>query len=82
MRPLLWVLCSATALAAAEFRFDSAAKWSTWKMPYGLIEFGDRGQLRLVEFRKGIKRRSRRAQLHPPHSRTRCQRAGRDLGSR
>ena len=55
MRPLLlWVLCSATALAAAEFRFDSAASWSTWKMPYGLIEFGDRGQLRLIKFRKDI----------------------------
>ena len=55
MRPLLlWVLCSATALAAAEFRFDSAASWSTWKKPYGLIEFGDRGQLRLVKFRKDI----------------------------
>ena len=55
MRPLLlWVLCSATALAAAEFRFDSAASWSTWKKPSGLIEFGDRGQLRLVKFRKDI----------------------------
>ena len=41
-------------LAAAEFRFDSAASWSTWKMPHGLIEFGDSGQLRLIKFRKGI----------------------------
>ena len=55
MRPLLlWVLCSATALAAEEFRFDSAASWSTWKMPHGLIEFDDRGRLQLVKFRKDI----------------------------
>ena len=54
MRPLLWVLCSAAALAAAEFRFDSAASWSTWKMPHGLIEFDDSGRLQLVKFRKGI----------------------------
>ncbi len=54
MRLLLSVLCSATALAAAEFRFDSAASWSTWKRPYGLIEFDDGGRLRLVKFRKDI----------------------------
>ena len=55
MRPLvLWVLYLATPLAAEEFRFDSAASWSTWKMPYGLIEFDDSRQLRLVKFRKNI----------------------------
>ena len=55
MRPLLlWGLCSATALAAEEFRFDSAASWSTWKMPHGLIKFDDRGRLQLVKFRKNI----------------------------
>ncbi len=55
MRRLLLVLCCwATALAAAEFRFDSAAQWSTWKMPYGLIEFDDRGRLQLVKFRQDI----------------------------
>ena len=55
MRPLvLWVLCLATTLAAEEFRFDSAASWSTWKRPYGLIEFDDSGRLRLVKFRKNI----------------------------
>ena len=55
MRPLLLsVLCSATMLAAEEFRFDSAASWSTWKRPHGLIEFDDSGQLRLVKFRKDI----------------------------
>ena len=55
MRPLvLWVLCLATPLAAEEFRFDSAASWSTWKRPHGLIEFDDSGQLRLVKFRKNI----------------------------
>ena len=51
---LLWVLCLATALAAEEFRFDSAASWSTWKRPHGLIEFDDRGRLQLVKFRKNI----------------------------
>ena len=55
MRPLvLWVLCLATPLAAEEFRFDSAASWSTWKRPHGLIEFDDRGRLQLVKFRKNI----------------------------
>ena len=54
MRLLLSVLCSATALTAAEFRFDSAASWSTWKRPYGLIEFDDSGRLQLVKFRKNI----------------------------
>ena len=54
MRPLLWVLCSATALAAAEFRFDSAASWSTWKQPHGLIEFDAGGRLQLIKFRKDI----------------------------
>ena len=54
MRPLLLsVLCSATVLAE-EFRFDSAASWSTWKRPHGLIEFDDRGRLQLVKFRKNI----------------------------
>ena len=54
MRPLLWLLCSATVLAAAEFRFDSAASWSTWKRPHGLIEFDASGRLQLVKFRKNI----------------------------
>ena len=54
MRPLLWLLCSATVLAAAEFRFDSAASWSTWKRPHGLIEFDASGRLQLVKFRKDI----------------------------
>ncbi len=54
MSLLLLVLCSATALAAAEFRFDSAAKWSTWKQPHGLIEFDAGGRLQLVKFRKHI----------------------------
>ena len=54
MRPLLLsVLCVATVLAE-EFRFDSAASWSTWKRPHGLIEFDDRGRLQLVKFRKDI----------------------------
>ena len=39
---------------AEEFRFDSAASWSTWKRPHGLIEFDDSGRLRLVKFRKDI----------------------------
>ena len=54
MRPLLWLLCSATVLAAAEFRFDSTASWSTWKRPHGLIDFDDSGRLHLVKFRKDI----------------------------
>ncbi|MYA21664.1 MAG: hypothetical protein F4Z30_02235, partial [Gemmatimonadetes bacterium] len=41
-------------LAAEEFRFDSAASWSTWRRPHGLIEFDDRGRLQLVKFRKDI----------------------------
>ncbi|MXW80033.1 MAG: hypothetical protein F4Z57_13815 [Gemmatimonadetes bacterium] len=50
---MLSVLCAATVLAE-EFRFDSAASWSTWKRPHGLIEFDDRGRLQLVKFRKDI----------------------------
>lgn len=51
---LLCLLCSATALGAEEFRFDSPAAWSSWEMPFGLVQFGDEGQLELVEYRKNI----------------------------
>ena len=55
MRPLLIsVLCSATALGADALRFADVAAWSTWDMPYGLVEFGDAGQLQLVKYRKDI----------------------------
>lgn len=55
MRILLtWILCSATAIGAEVLRIDNAAAWSTWEMPYGLVEFGDAGQLQLVKFRKDI----------------------------
>ena len=51
---LIWILWSATALAADEFRFDSEAAWSTWQRPHGLVQFGDDGQLRLVKYRKDV----------------------------
>ena len=55
MRSLLMcILCSATAIGAEVLRFDNAAAWSTWQMPYGLVEFGDAGQLQLIKFRKDI----------------------------
>ncbi|MYK41173.1 MAG: hypothetical protein F4049_13255 [Gemmatimonadetes bacterium] len=55
MRPLLiLVLCSATALGADALRFADVDAWSTWDMPYGLVEFGDAGQLQLVKYRKDI----------------------------
>ena len=55
MRPLLiLVLCSATALGADALRFADVEAWSTWDMPYGLVEFGDAGQLQLVKYRKDI----------------------------
>ena len=55
MRPLLiLVLCSATALGADALRFADPDAWSTWDMPYGLVEFGDAGQLQLVKYRKDI----------------------------
>ena len=55
MRSLLMcILFSATAIGAEVLRFDNAAAWSTWQMPYGLVEFGDAGQLQLIKFRKDI----------------------------
>ena len=55
MRPLLiLVLCSATSLGADALRFADVDAWSTWDMPYGLVEFGDAGQLQLVKYRKDI----------------------------
>ena len=55
MRPLLiLVFCSATALGADVLRFADIDAWSTWDMPYGLVEFGDAGQLQLVKYRKDI----------------------------
>ena len=55
MRPLLiLVLCSATALGADALRFADVEAWSTWDLPYGLVEFGDAGQLQLVKYRKDI----------------------------
>ena len=51
---LICILCSAAAIGAEDLRFDNAAAWSTWEMPYGLVEFGDAGQLQLVKFRKDI----------------------------
>ncbi len=54
MRSLLLLLLCSTALCAAELRFDSAAAWSSWEMPFGLVHFGDEGQLQLVKYRKDI----------------------------
>ena len=55
MRPLLiLLLCSATALGADALRFADTDAWATWDMPYGLVEFGDAGQLQLVKYRKDI----------------------------
>ena len=51
---LIWILCCATAIGAEVLRFDSAAAWSTWEMPYGLVQFGDADQLQLIKFRKDI----------------------------
>ena len=47
-------LTIATGSAAEVFRFDSAAGWETWDLPYGLVQVGDAGQLQLVKFRKEI----------------------------
>ncbi len=51
---LICILCSTTPIGAEVLRFDNTAAWSTWEMPYGLVEFGDAGQLQLVKFRKDI----------------------------
>ena len=51
---LICILCSTAAIGAEVLRFDNAAAWSTWEMPYGLVEFGDAGQLQLVKFRQDI----------------------------
>ena len=51
---LICILCSAVPVGAEVLRFDSTSAWSTWEIPYGLVEFGDAGQLQLVKFRKDI----------------------------
>ena len=51
---LICILCSAVPVGAEVLRFDNAAAWSTWEIPYGLVGFGDAGQLQLVKFRKDI----------------------------
>ena len=51
---LACLLIMAMGSAAEVFRFDSAAGWKTWEMPYGLVQIGDEGQLQLVKFRKEI----------------------------
>ena len=51
---LICILCSTAPIGAEVLRFDNTAAWSTWEMPYGLVEFGDAGQLQLVKFRKDI----------------------------
>ena len=51
---LICILCSAVPVGAEVLHFDNAAAWSTWEIPYGLVEFGDADQLQLVKFRKDI----------------------------
>ena len=51
---LICILCFAATIDAEVLRFDNAAAWSTWEIPYGLVEFGDAGQLQLVKFRKDV----------------------------
>ncbi len=51
---LICILCSVVPVGAEVLRFDNTAAWSTWEIPYGLVEFGDAGQLQLVKFRKDI----------------------------
>ncbi|MEE3259935.1 MAG: hypothetical protein VX293_12055 [Candidatus Latescibacterota bacterium] len=55
-RPLALALCALLASAARsdEMRFDSAADWSQWQMPHGLVQIAEDGRLRLVKYRKGI----------------------------
>ena len=49
---LICILCSAATISAEVLHFDNAAAWSKWEIPYGLVGFGDAGQLQLVKFRK------------------------------
>lgn len=44
----------ATWCRADTIVFDTADKWQDWKIPVGIIEFGDEGQLELKRFRKNI----------------------------
>ena len=55
MRYLIMSMCClASAIGAEELRFNGADAWSTWQQPYGLVEFGNGGQLQLRKFRKDI----------------------------
>ena len=50
MALLLW-----TGVVLAErLTFDRAEQWQRWQMPYGLVQIGEEGALRLVAFRKEI----------------------------
>jgi hypothetical protein len=48
------LLALGSALSAEQLTFQGQAAWSTWKAPLGLTQIGQRGELKLVKFRKDI----------------------------
>ncbi len=53
---LVAMLCTllVSAAAAEQLRFDSAADWASWNMPYGLVNISDDGRLQLIKFRRDV----------------------------
>jgi len=52
--PLVCVALAAMAVSSETLTFQGQDAWATWRVPLGLTEVGENGQLQLVKFRKDI----------------------------
>ncbi|MYC73592.1 MAG: hypothetical protein F4X17_23065 [Gemmatimonadetes bacterium] len=52
--PLVCVALAAMAVSSETLTFQGRDAWATWRVPLGLTEVGENGQLQLVKFRKDI----------------------------